>query len=109
MAFKEPYRLEERKRIEEFIKLGLSGGQIAKAINRSKNGVNTEIKKNGGREAYNGLKAQENFINRMTTGYEKLALHNKGQETPYNVLRDKIAVLEMQVEILFELTKKGEP
>lgn len=54
----EKLSFEERQDIERYIKQGLSGGNIAHILARSRNGINTEIRNNGGREGYDAEKAQ---------------------------------------------------
>lgn len=55
----EKLSFEERKDIEKYIKQGISGGEIAHILARSRNGINTEIRNNGGREAYCAREAQK--------------------------------------------------
>lgn len=54
----EKISFEERQDIQKYIKQGKSGGEIAMILARSRNGINTEIRNAGGREAYDAVHAQ---------------------------------------------------
>ena len=100
------FTLEERKEIERLCKLGMSGGRIAKSINRSKNGINAEIRVNGGKENYNAEKAHFDGIKRIEHGYKKLVTRNKNAISPYTALKESVDSLEMRMQILFELVEQ---
>lgn len=51
--------LEERILIEKFIKKGVSTTEIGKILNRSKNVINVEIRRMGGKDSYDAEKAHE--------------------------------------------------
>jgi len=95
---------EERCLIEKLLKKGLSCSEIAKRINRSKNGVITEVRKNGGKEFYNAKEADKNSLLKFEEKKQKLKNINLKNTRQY-YLKQRIANLEMQVEILYDTLK----
>lgn len=95
---------EEREIIEKLIKNNISACGIARAINRSKNSVITEIRRNGGRDEYRAQSSQEKYYINMSKKHKILSDFNKGK-SPMNTLLSRVDSLEMQVEILFETIK----
>lgn len=55
------FTLEERKKIEKYVKLGCSCREISRYLNRSSTGIIQEVNKNGGVDNYNALNAQRRF------------------------------------------------
>lgn len=101
-----PFTYEERKIIETLLrKNGLSCGKIAKHIGRSKNGVVSEVRINGGALKYNAKEAEESFNKRMIEKRQKLHDLNKGNKRTF-YMKKRIENLEMQLEILCETTKE---
>lgn len=98
------YTLEERKVIQKLLKQGFSGTNIAKHLHRSQNGVNYEIRRNGGRNKYDAEKAHEIIIKRRMESNEKRRNANLGKSGPG--LNKRVQNLEMQVEVLFETIKE---
>lgn len=98
-----PLRLEERKIIKKKLDAGYSIALIAKVLNRAKNTVVVEVRRNGGRENYDPDKAHSEALSRQRGGNAKkiiiLKTHGK---SPWIKIRDRISNLEMQVEILTE-------
>lgn len=97
-------KYEERIQIEKYLSQGKKRGEIADLIKRSKNGVNTEIRKNGGPEAYSAIKAQARAEKIREDAYRKLSEFNKKQRE--NSLTKRVQNLEMQIEILHDCIKE---
>ncbi len=96
--------LNERKKIEKLIKKGLSCGQIAKEINRSKNGIVVEVRR-GGKEKYNAISAQKEANERHKKhGIKKGITLRKKQ--PVFQMKQRIESLEMQMELLYDKVKE---
>jgi IS30 family transposase len=102
------FTLAERKKIERFLKMRFSCGAIAKELGRSKNGVVSEVRRNGGKKEYNAEKAQEQAETRRTNKYKNLIEINKGKRENHPIHRMKMRIdnLEMQLEILYETIKE---
>lgn len=113
MGSNKPFTFSERKEIERLIAdPSVSLTEIAVLINRSKNGVISEVRKHGGRENYTALKAQSTALNEREARYIALSERNKAQGRPKTKFEERISILEMQVEILLdEINKltKGNP
>ena len=90
--------IKERELIESLLKENLTGSEIARKLNRSKNTINSEIRRNGGRLNYSGEKAQ------IKSDLIRGSVLEKQRSTNNIVLdsKDKIEALEMQVQILLE-------
>jgi len=97
--------LQERMLIEKHIKRDLSCREIAKIIGRSKNGVTSEIRRNGGREKYNAEQANLNTIHIEQQKYQKLSERNKAQAYKSS-FEKRIDNLEMQLQILTETIRE---
>lgn len=95
---------EERQLIEKYLKDGLSGIKISERINRSKNCINTELRKIG-REIYTAKEAQKKADECFLSKYEKLSQRNKGNQVTFKI-KQRIENLEMQVEILHDIVKE---
>jgi len=91
--------LEERYAIEALLKTDISLSEIARRINRSKNGVIREVGLNGGVANYNALKAQQSAVNRKAIGNQKAVEFNKTQQRP-PLWKTRIENIEMQLEII---------
>lgn len=99
--------LEERKIIEKKIKEGLSLGKISHFMGRSPNGIIVEVRKNGGREEYKAIQAHEN--SKITENERKKKVCENLKKSTYNpfiYLKQKIEILEMQLEIIIEQIKE---
>ncbi len=97
---------EERVEIEKLVKQGLSCGAIAKALNRSKNGIVCEVRK-GGKADYCAKRSQKITDEVRWEKYRKLSERNKGIKLDSAVsLKTRIDNLEMQLEILHDLVKE---
>lgn len=81
---------DERKKIKSYIDKGYSLSDTAKLINRSKNGVLTEVRKNGGSKNYDPIKAEENA---RKPGLGRIA----------PTVEKRLHALEMQVQTLKEI------
>ncbi len=99
-----PLTLEERKQIEQLIKQGLSCGNIAQEINRSKNCVVVEVRRNG-KELYNAKLAHKDAIERDQKKRRVVSLKLKEAPPSYQ-MKQRIENLEMQVEILHDTIKE---
>ncbi len=99
------FSLEERELIEKYIRKGFSLSEISIIINRSKNGVIHEVRRNEGRETYNALKAHQRAEEIKANKYKKISEGMKGKavRSPYET---RLKSLEMQVEILHETIKE---
>jgi len=105
MAANRPFDLAERKQIQKLIKQNLSLTQIAEQIGRSKNGVITEVRSNGGRENYNAAEADGLALDRQLARWEKLTSMNKKQAKGFQ-FRPRVENIEAQLEILFSELEK---
>jgi IS30 family transposase len=100
------FTLNERKQIEALLKKQLPGAEIAREINRSKNGVNTEIRLNGGRVNYSAEKAFDNSEKVQKEKIRKQTEFLRKTLNPYKKLSERIENLEMQIEILIDTIKE---
>ena len=98
------FSYEERKEIENLLMQGLHGSEIARRLNRSKNGVLVEIRRNGYSE-YSAKKAQNRADKIHSKKYQKLSESNK-QKPPSRWVKERIEALEMQIEILHDTIKE---
>lgn len=99
--------LEERKKIESFLKQGFSCRSISKNLQRAKNTIIVEVRRNGGKLNYNAQLAQIEATRRRETQYVKLSERNKlFSINPYSTLEKRISNLEMQTEILYDIIKE---
>lgn len=76
---KNPFTLDERKKIREGIDLKMSYRQIAYHCGRSKTGVLREVKRNGGVESYDAELSQFNFEEKQRKFMEKQCQHAQEQ------------------------------
>lgn len=100
------FTLEEREKIEELLSDGYSFKRVALMMDRSPTGIITEVKKNGGREAYRAVKAHGASHVRKLEKIEKLRVVSKDFINPYYSISQRIKALEMQVQILTEIIRK---
>jgi len=97
---------EERQEIERMINEGHSGISIAQYMHRSKNCINTEIRNNGGREAYTAYEAQakSDTVRRLQNEAvsEKLKGHKDsfGWKERVEALENGLIALSLEVEKL---------
>lgn len=99
-----PLTYEERKNIKSLLNKGLSCGQIAQKINRSKNGIVHEIRRNGGKDNYDPQIAHTGAKQRNLEKKQKLSLLFGGKKKN-TTLTQRITNLEMQLEILHDVIK----
>ncbi len=99
---------EERLRIEELIKDGITLPGISLALGRGKNTIIREIRTKGGRENYNAIEAQRIADEINEAKKQKLSKLNKEnpRESPVQKLGQRIDMLEMHIDILFEQIKE---
>ena len=102
---RQPFSFQDRQMIEKLIKENLTGSEIARRMNRSRTGVNCEIRINGGRDQYSAASAQKNHFDKMTIRSEHLSKMNKGK-APVPKYLQKIESLEMHIEILHDTIKE---
>lgn len=95
---------QERVKIENHIRNGLSCSQAAKLIGRSKNGVVQEVRRAGGK-AYSAKIGQNISDFNLQEKYRKLSERNKGNKVTFK-MKERIENLEMQLEILHETLKE---
>lgn len=107
MANNTPLSFEERKKIENLLKHypSYSLSQISIRINRGKNTVICEVRKNGGRENYTAEKGQQKSYETHQRKIQRLKTINAFTD-PNRPIRDKIDALSMQIEILFDMVKE---
>lgn len=96
---------EERKKIEEYLKLGLSQRKIAKLINRTQRTLNLEVKKNGGNRNYTAQAAQANYKNSIKIRNKENSLKLRKN---FDIFYSKIQNLEYQIEIILDIIKEKE-
>jgi len=102
-----PLYLMERKFIAKMIKEGLSLCQIAHELNRGKNTVIAEVRRNGGRLEYDPVKAQQIAIEKKEKKHLKCSQSTKGKmSNPFMNLNERIENIEMQLEIITETLKE---
>ena len=94
--------LEERHQIKKWLLRGYSCGKIAVILDRGKNTIVLEVRKNGGKENYDPVKAYEAHKHRMELGNEKKRKAAPLGANPYTNMSHRISNLEMQMEILFD-------
>lgn len=97
---KSELKFEERRQVEKLIKEcpDLSLTQISKLINRGKNTVIDEVRKNGGREVYNAELAHHRYLDLRAKKSQNVTLENH----PIHRMKNKIDAIEMQLEIIIE-------
>ena len=100
-----PITFEERKEIQKLLSKGLSCSEISRYINRSKNGVVTEVRRGGGKDSYLAKKSQKEADLKNSIRCEKLKKINVGNKIQY-YMKQRIENLEMQVEILYDTIKE---
>lgn len=96
---------EERQAIEKYLKLGFSASSIARQLERSKNSIVWEVRRNGGREKYNAKLAQKDCDKRNEIRKEKVSYTNSKRSSEFNY-KKRIENIEMQLEILSETIKE---
>ena len=99
-----PITYEERVEIQKHLDAGKKREEIAILIKRSTNGVNAEIRRNGGPKEYNAIKAQARSENKREASYRNLSQFNEKQKE--NTLTKRVQNLEMQIEILHDCVKE---
>jgi IS30 family transposase len=101
------FKYEERCQIEKHLKNGWSCGQIALILNRSKNGVVVEVRRSGGSETYNAVKAQQDSETRLELRNIRVANARKDYNTIKRLsLKQRMENLELQIQILHETIKE---
>lgn len=101
---------EDRQLIELGIREGWETRRIAEQLGRWSPGINSEIKKNGGREAYTAVLGQARYEQATKEGAKRASKERlKKMESPaYRHTTQRIDALEMQIEILFEKLREVE-
>ena len=98
---------EERKDIKKLIGKGWNLSEISKMLNRGKNTITLEVRRNGGPLFYEPVKAQERYENLKQERIDRTkALFKGNMSNPYKELEQRIQNLEMQVEILVDAIKE---
>jgi len=100
--------LEERKTIRKKLDASYSCSLIANLLGRGKTTVILEVRRNGGKEKYNPELAQKAFEERKDLVHKSRSetLKRLNNPTPFKILFDKVASIEMQLEILTEEIRK---
>jgi len=96
---RENLKVDERKVIQKMIKEGQPASMIAYCLNRSKNAISTEIRRNGGREQYNALQAQKNSEETAKQKHIQVSNKLKGREESFG-MHARIIALEKAVSSL---------
>ncbi len=92
----------ERVKIKELLDTGIPLRQIANQMERAKNTIVYEVRRNGGREVYEPKKAHLEAYSRKRESLNPLVKRNKEQMEQVDEFETRIKSLEMQVEILSE-------
>jgi len=98
------FTIEERQKIQILKSKGKSGSEIALLLGRSKNGINTEIRRGEGYN-YNAHHSHNLYLQRKEEKYAKLSERNNGNKVTFK-MKQRIENLEMQVEILHDTLKE---
>lgn len=99
--------LDERREINRLLRQKFSLGEIAKKIGRGKNTVVAEVRRNGGVESYNPVKAEARAVLLKNQRAQRCReLNQTRPPSPYQRLEQRIQNLEMQVEILVDAIKE---
>ncbi len=106
MGTQKRFTFEERKKIEEFLKLGLSIPKIGFLLNRSRFSVRHEIDRFGKIKAYKADFAQAETDRRKKARAKSLGEKLKVRPTQLNILTERISNLEQQIDIILDLIKK---
>lgn len=101
--FKLRVTLEERLQIKHMLDQGLSCSEISRRIQRSKNLVVTEVRRNGGRDVYEPYSAEERYKRIQIERIAKIKQANPPKVRVNNApLAERVSNLEEQVKILSE-------
>lgn len=115
MNTKLSFTSEERKLIYKYIHEHHSLSEVARKIGRSKNGVITEVRRNGGPWVYDPVKAQELWDKTLVESKIKRRKTMRGirPKSMTKVIFEKvnkhesdIELLQMQIDILLETIRK---
>jgi IS30 family transposase len=96
--------LAERQELERLLKSGLSYRKITEEMQRSREMLMREVQRNGGAEAYNAVKAQELANSVRQKKLSNLNPWGRKDKNSRTAL-ERIAMLEMQIEILHDTIK----
>ncbi len=98
--------LQERQKIEKYLKDGLSNSQISKLLKRGKNTINVEIRRFKDRcyEAKTAQKEAQYRMDQKRIQLKKASAPQNGH--PYMRIREEIEILKMQVEILTQTIRE---
>ena len=109
MGLKKLFTIEDRLQIQKLLESGHNVSAIASLMERSKNGVATEVRKNGGPYEYDAKKAQKRSAQVNEEKKETVSKKLKDQPESFGMHR-RIITLEKQVAFLsdeIEEIKKG--
>ena len=98
--FQKLLTFQERILIEKHVKDGMSGREIAEVLNRSKNCIHTELRKNGG-ENYSAKQAQDRCDKIKLEKQEKLRQFNLNTGKK-SVSSDRLSIVEMHIDIILD-------
>ena len=96
---------EERKEIERMIKENQPGSMIACNLERSRNGINTEIRKNGGRENYCAIEAQKRYESVRGKQNRVVSEKLKGRPDSFGMHARIIALEQALISLSLEVEK----
>jgi IS30 family transposase len=96
---------KERQDIERMIKEGHPGSMIAAFLGRSRNGINTEIRKNGGRETYNAREAQKRSDSVREIQNRAVSEKLKGRPDSFGMHSRIIALEQALISLSLEVEK----
>ena len=100
-------KLEDREKIHFYIKSGLSLSEISRKIYKPKNTVVTEVRRNGGRELYDPVEAQNYHVKLREEANLKRSKKTKNQENNFlKWIKIKIQNIEFQLDILSDVIKQ---
>lgn len=98
--------LHERIKIEQLLTKDVSLSYIARFLDRGKNTVVQEVRRNGGRFSYSAKKAQERADEVRAEGYLRLSQNNKAKQFKSKLAKiHDIENLQMQIDILVDEIK----
>ncbi len=97
--------LEQRQKIQEFIKTPMTFVEMSPLIGKSKSTIAAEVKSNGGRLHYNAHEAQAR-ADKKKSNSTSTEMPIESQSNLEKSLDSRVKSLEMQVQILSETLKE---
>lgn len=99
--------LMERKIISKMLRKGFCLSAIARELGRGKQAIAHEVRRNGGREMYNPIKAQKLSVERKIERDIKCSDSIKKKLfKPTESMVERLEIIEMQIQILSKTVKE---